>query len=747
MHHGRLMLPLSDDDPQMVGEFRLHARLGAGGMGRVYLGHSPGGRAVAVKVVHPHLARDAAFVDRFRREVAAAQAVNGSYAAPVVAAGPDDYPPWLATAYVPGPSLADVVTEAGPLPEDAVLKLAAGLAEALRVIHDCGLVHRDLKPGNVLLAPDGPRVIDFGIARALDGTVLTSAESLLGTPSYMSPEQAQGQSAGPASDVFSLGGVVYFAATGTGPFGSGHPAVMLYRIVHSEPDLAPLPSRLRDLIAACMTKDPQRRPSPSELCAALTDVVPPGDSPAAFWPSSVAQLIRDHQAGLPLARPADQTPVTIRAGQTPTTIRVARTIPDSDTAPVQGIGQGQGMGRGSRAGLRLELTRRSALVALAGAATGGIAVGFWEAIGPGSGSGHRSAGGQLTSQHITAKPGAEVWRVKANSSVDYLAVANGVVYAGSDQNDLYALDAVTGKQIWRRATTTTFNDQLVAADGAVVVADAEDGGFVALHAATGRQLWSLSTGANSDVTGLVADGDRVFAGYSDHSKTTGGVTAFNAATGTVLWAVEFEQNLDINGGLTADAGSVYAVTGNGEIYAYGATTGIKLWRDSAKGENFSATASPLASGGVVYVCSSSKPPTIYAVDGATGHEIWQQSLGAEDDASWLAVADGVLFFGDSSNGGKNTGYLAALDTKNGKKLWESQVPGGVFPVATAGGVVYTGSNDGVLDAWRAKNGTHLWSYQTAPGPLNNAIASNMVVSGGAVYFASNDHYVYAVAAQ
>src|SRR5580693_2079200 len=160
------MLPLSADDPRVIGEFRLHTRLGAGGMGRVYLASSPGGRAVAVKVIHSHLARDAAFVDRFRREVAAARAVNGGYAAPVVAAGPDDDPPWLATAYVAGPSLQEVVTETGPLPEDAVLKLAAGLAEALRDIHDGGLVHRDLKPDNVLLAADGPRVIDFGIARA-----------------------------------------------------------------------------------------------------------------------------------------------------------------------------------------------------------------------------------------------------------------------------------------------------------------------------------------------------------------------------------------------------------------------------------------------------------------------------------------------------------------------------------------------------------------------------------------------------
>jgi serine/threonine protein kinase len=231
------MLPLNAEDPRVIGEFRLQARLGAGGMGRVYLASSPGGRAVAVKVVHPRLARDAAFVA--------------------------------------GPSLHEAVTETGPLPEDAAAKLAAGLAEALHVIHDAGLVHRDLKPDNVLLADDGPRVIDFGIARALDGTALTTAGSVLGTPAYMSPEQAQGHPAGPASDVFSLGGVLYFAASGASPFGSGEPHVLLYRIVHTEPDLERVPAGLRELVAGCLAKDPARRPRLAELTASLADAVPP----------------------------------------------------------------------------------------------------------------------------------------------------------------------------------------------------------------------------------------------------------------------------------------------------------------------------------------------------------------------------------------------------------------------------------------------------------------------------------------
>ena len=238
------MKALAMDDPRVIGEYRLRAQLGAGGMGRVYLGLSPAGRAVAIKVVHPDLASDTEFLRRFQQEVAAARAVSGIYTAPVVASGLNERPPWLATAFVPGPSLDQVVTEHGPLPEPALWPLLAGLVEALQAIHACRVVHRDLKPANVLLATDGPRVIDFGISRAADGTALTAAGVVFGTPGYMSPEQAEGKAAGPGSDVFALGCVIGYAATGAGPFGSGTAAAVLYRVVHGEPALDGIPPRL-----------------------------------------------------------------------------------------------------------------------------------------------------------------------------------------------------------------------------------------------------------------------------------------------------------------------------------------------------------------------------------------------------------------------------------------------------------------------------------------------------------------------
>jgi hypothetical protein len=285
--------PLAGDDPRRVGGFRLQARLGAGGMGRVYLGYSPGGRPVAVKVVHPDLARDPEFMQRFRREVAAAQAVSDAYTAAVVGAGPDDTPPWLATTFVPGPPLADLVGKSGPLSEDAVWRLAGGLAEALQAIHAQGLVHRDLKPGNILIAADGPRVIDFGISRTTSGTVVTATHTTIGTPAYMSPEQAQGLAVGPSSDVFSLGSVLAFAATGVSPFGGGEAFSVGFRVVHGKPDLTRVPASLRPLIDACLAKDPGARPSVGQLIdtVAASSAAYPEVAPGKFWPGQVAAVL------------------------------------------------------------------------------------------------------------------------------------------------------------------------------------------------------------------------------------------------------------------------------------------------------------------------------------------------------------------------------------------------------------------------------------------------------------------------
>ncbi|MEV5534010.1 serine/threonine-protein kinase [Streptomyces prunicolor] len=259
------MQPLGDDEPTVVGPYRLLGRLGSGGMGRVYLGRSAGGRTVAVKIVHPHFALDEEFRARFRREVDAARRVGGAWTAPVLDADPEAAVPWVATAYAAGPSLSAAVADGGPLPTATVRALGAGLAEALTAVHELGLVHRDVKPSNVLLTLDGPLLIDFGIARATEGTAsLTSTGVSVGSPGYMAPEQILGKGATGASDVFSLGAVLAYAATGASPFPGDSSAALLYKVVHEEPQLGEMDGDLRELASACLAKDPAARPTPGE---------------------------------------------------------------------------------------------------------------------------------------------------------------------------------------------------------------------------------------------------------------------------------------------------------------------------------------------------------------------------------------------------------------------------------------------------------------------------------------------------
>ncbi|MEU3896264.1 protein kinase [Streptomyces sp. NPDC045251] len=264
-HAAEVFQPLQDDDPRAVGGYRLAARLGAGGMGRVYLSHTRGGRPVAIKVVRSELADDQTFRRRFGREIESARKVKGAYTAELIDADADGTPPWLATLYVPGPSLSGAVARSGPLPVPAVLWLMAGVAEALQAIHGAGIVHRDLKPSNVLLASDGPRVIDFGISVAADSTAHTATGSAIGTPQYMAPEQASGGDVTAATDIFSLGQTAAFAALGRPLYGDGPAATVLYRIVHSRPDLSGLPDRLRDLLGRCLAADPGDRATPVEV--------------------------------------------------------------------------------------------------------------------------------------------------------------------------------------------------------------------------------------------------------------------------------------------------------------------------------------------------------------------------------------------------------------------------------------------------------------------------------------------------
>ncbi|MDI3388030.1 serine/threonine-protein kinase [Streptomyces sp. B-S-A8] len=303
------MEQLAPDEPREIAGYRLQGRLGQGGMGVVYLSHTRGGQPVALKVVRREYAQDPLFKERFGQEVAAARRVQGPYTAPVLDSRTEDGELWLATAYVPGPPLSEAVSRHGALPLRTVLQLAGGVAEALQTIHGAGIVHRDLKPSNVLLGADGPRVIDFGIARAADTAALTGTGVALGTPAYMAPEQATGGDITPALDVFALGLVLHYAATGTHAYGEGPSQAILHRIVANEPQLDGCPQELRGLVESCLSRDPATRPSPAEIvehCHAAAGAAGLGRAEGWWLPPDLAQAVEQQEHTMRIAPSAPQ---------------------------------------------------------------------------------------------------------------------------------------------------------------------------------------------------------------------------------------------------------------------------------------------------------------------------------------------------------------------------------------------------------------------------------------------------------
>ncbi|MFF5856615.1 serine/threonine-protein kinase [Streptomyces sp. NPDC012751] len=300
------MMRLRREDPRVVGSFRLHRRLGAGGMGVVYLGSDKKGQRVALKVIRPDLAEDQEFRSRFAREVSAARRIRGGCTARLVAADLEAERPWFATQYVPGPSLHDRIAEEGALGAADTAAIGAALSEGLVAVHEAGVVHRDLKPSNILLSPKGPRIIDFGIAWATGASTLTHVGTAVGSPGFLAPEQVRGATVTPATDVFSLGATLAYASTGDSPFGHGSSEVMLYRVVHEEPQLSGVPDALAPLVRACLAKDPEERPSTLQLSLRLKEIA-----------AREAQGLADVRPPVPRAAEADRP-----------TGRLADTYPD-----------------------------------------------------------------------------------------------------------------------------------------------------------------------------------------------------------------------------------------------------------------------------------------------------------------------------------------------------------------------------------------------------------------------------------
>ncbi|MEV5829190.1 PQQ-binding-like beta-propeller repeat protein [Spirillospora sp. NPDC052242] len=643
--------PVKADDPGRVGRYRIVGRLGQGGMGRVYLGLSPGGRAVAVKVVRDVLAEDAGFRRRFVREVQAARRVAGLYTAEVVDADPDGDPPWLATRYVAGPSLDAAVAAHGPWPERSVRALGAALAEGLESVHAAGVVHRDLKPSNVLLAADGPRLIDFGISLAAENTQLTETGTVLGTPGFMSPEQLRGGDVGPASDVFALGAVLAHAATGNGPFGSGPAHALHYRVVHEPPDLAALPSGLADVVGRCLAKEPGARPKVPELVAELGG----GDGPL---PEAVAADIGRAETA-PILAPAEPEPTAV------------------DT--VRPGGRPRGLPRG-----RLLVGAAVAAVLALVAATGALL-----AV-RSSGDGRDDAAGPPEWK--------ELWTFPLDGGLRPAGYTDRTVYLSSEAGDLSVLDAGSGRERWRKRYPGEYTSLL---DGTDEVAYYADGRYkYALDARTGEELWKYEDhGIN---------GEHMTAGGTTYETFMSRLIARDPRTGDVIWSESTEGAKWEN--LTLAAGVLYLSDGVNAVHAVDAENGKGRWRFDAG--NGVATA-PVFEHGTVYF--GTDDGTMYAVDADTGREDWRHRFDVAEWNPLIAGGAGLPIVSDEAVYYENDGYVVALDVDTGRPLWTHEPGLGEGIVLLTGGdgqVLYRDSPDGgereTVYALDASSGERLW---------------------------------------
>ncbi|MGW6454556.1 outer membrane protein assembly factor BamB family protein [Streptomyces sp. NPDC055078] len=755
------MEQLTQHDPRRIGPFEVLARLGAGGMGLVYLARSASGRRVAIKTVRTELAEDQLFRVRFIREVEAARAVSGFYTAAVVDADPRAAVPWLATAYVPAPSLEEIVNECGPLPAQAVRWLAAGIAEALQSIHGAGLVHRDLKPSNVLVVEDGPRVIDFGIASGVSNTRLTMTNVAVGTPAYMSPEQARdSRSVTGASDVFSLGSTLVFAATGHAPFHGANPVETVFMLLREGPDLEGLPAELGPLIESCMRQEAALRPSPEDLQSQLAPHLFAGSDDsgtASAWLPMLATAMIDLRRGGGRAKVPAQPPVEPppppppppsqppprrgpewgspgsprHGGNDPRT-----RAPAADTAgPVRLPGAPVPIGPGLRVA---DATGRGP-VADAGPATGWIRppAGLNGSAPPSSAVPAQSpAPPQAPAQAPAQRPAEPApppggpahwrpWRFRMSNDVwGTPQVAGDLLYVTSFE--VHALDVGTG----RRQFKTRDVAWAMSVEGGRI--HASDGPTLyALDAATGQERWRLGTDAW--VFSLKTGRGTVLTGTRG-----GGVQAWEAATGEKLWELtgaqtEFE---------TPEAGpaifddTVY-VWKDARLWALESRTGAERWSypvgDAASCGNVPVRVQP-APDGCVYISAGTR---VLAIDIATGLVRWHFEapavfLSPPAFAPGPAVTGGGVYLADY------LGTVYALDATTGKDRWRiaTEPRQSIEPVLVTGGNIHVGSGS-ALYTLDAVTGTPMWRFAAG-----GEVIGTPVVADGRVHFGSADHALY-----
>ncbi|WP_329460192.1 serine/threonine-protein kinase [Streptomyces sp. NBC_01497] len=770
--------------PDYAGRYPLESVLGSGGMGVVHLATSGSGLRLAVKVVHAQYASDPEFRARFRQEIAAARRVSGAFTAPVVDADPDAERPWMATLFIDGPTLADRVKRDGPLGAGELARLGAGLAEGLRDIHRAGVVHRDLKPSNVLLAPDGPRVIDFGISRAADSDLRTETGKLIGTPPFMAPEQFQRpREVGPPADVFAMAAVLVHAATGRGPFDSESPYVVAYQVVHDEPDLSGVPAALVPLVRRCLAKDPGHRPTPDEVMAELRPVRTASTSLVPHAPQAPPP-----PRHTPEAPDSEQTRVPHGAGRSPRAADAphaspARTVdgaaPAADAA-THPRAERPLAGAAGRVARRPRTVRRgvlalAGLLALAvaaagyaglrtadaepGGATGGGSAAHafhpWHtalrtgtgtsrtpvcAAGPApSGALYCSAPGVLAAR-LNPADGHLTWSVRGRATADTVAgdtapvISGGLLYVTSATGGerLEALDPATGHVRW--STSVAGFPTVRHTPGAVLLVSADGRRVRSLDGATGAVRWTRPLAARSTVW---ADPDG--AGRALYSVapapdgTASTLSVLDPATGSVTWSARVEGALSP---VRESGGTLWALSQRAD----GTTDSVV--RIDAGGAQ--APSAGERAGGRADGATGTRA-------GASGPTVRRVRLPDPVDQAQATVTGGIAYVMSYA------GTLTALDTRAGVPrpvLWtlETAVTRASRPTADGDGHVYVMAGDGRLLAVDARRGTLL--AQTAPrlGAQRSTVAAALpapfVTAGGAEVVASApDGSVFAVDAR
>ncbi|WP_030593277.1 protein kinase domain-containing protein [Streptomyces anulatus] len=665
--------------PQYAGAYRLEARLGSGGMGVVHLARSASGMQLAVKVVHAPYAADPEFRARFRQEVAAARRVSGAFTAPVVDADPEAGRPWMATLYVPGPTLAEQVKRSGPMAPAELRRLTAGLAEALRDIHRAGVVHRDLKPGNVLLTDGGPKVIDFGISRPYDSDLRTETGKLIGSPPYMAPEQFQRpREVGPPADVFALGAVIVHAATGRGPFDSDSPYIVAYQVVHDQPDLGGVPEDLVPLVARCLAKDPADRPTPGEVMGAL---LPPSYEADAFIPAQRRRAVV--AAAVPPAEERDGSEEDTHVRAAPPVRRrrlprARRLVAAALLLLVAGAGAGAYAVWG---GGGTDVSRPEPERAGAGGVEGDDAVTPWRTelrtsggatpvcstAGPG-GALYCSVAGTGTAR-IDPADGRVVWSARSSSTRTAHApiVSGGVVLSTGPDGKLRAFDPVKGTAVRDTALSASPGGAFPAGDALLAVAD--DGTVTALDGASGTPRWKGPLARHTRPDFALYDGASGLAYAFEHAPSGGStlVTAVDAVSGRASWQRWLDGVLTPVGTVGAGELVLTAMDENSDIaelvrYApgTGATARVPLpfTLDGPQVVMAGDVAYLLARGGSLLAVDTS-------ADGAKA-DLWRLETGVGRASAPVLGEGGHLYFSAAD------GRLLAVDTARGALVGQTR---------------------------------------------------------------------------